>query len=246
MNDFRQPIYKFYVSRFKKNSEVIGARSTRLKKYQSTNFISPILQYSKAATILDLGCGSGQLLESLQEAGYTDVHGVDISEEQVASAKKRNLPANCQDIFEHLENVNNQYDIIYAIDLIEHFTREELGKLGTLLSKNLKAGGLIILQTPNGKSPFALRNIYGDFTHLCIFSDESIAQWLECAGFSEIKTTSPLPAPIHMREHLRCFLRKILLMLTKSFFFIMTGRKETTLGENLLTIAKKSKLHQFR
>ena len=40
----------------------------------------------KSARILDIGCGSGSFLKALSEHGYTEITGIDLSEEQVKLA----------------------------------------------------------------------------------------------------------------------------------------------------------------
>src|SRR5437870_7579155 len=47
---------------------------------------------NKAARIADLGCGYGSFLYFLHEEGYRNIAGVDISAEQVDSARKLGIP----------------------------------------------------------------------------------------------------------------------------------------------------------
>ena len=50
--------------------------------------ILPHCPPNKASPILDLGCGHGALLYALRTSGYTNVHGVDSSIQQVEAARR--------------------------------------------------------------------------------------------------------------------------------------------------------------
>lgn len=239
MDDFRKPLYDSYVSLFKKPSENKAHDGARLAQYNRKNFIGLISQYSKDVEILDLGCGSGRLLAALQGDGWFNAKGIDVSSEQIVSAVAAGIPAVCEDAFEYLRKNKGRYHIIFAIDFVEHFSRDEVLTLGQLIFEGLRPGGFLIIQTPNGKSPFALRNIYGDLTHLCIFSDESIRQWLKGSGFTHIKAESPSIVSLGWKDKIRGFLRAVIITLTRLIYFIVTSRREKNIGENLLVQAKK-------
>lgn len=42
----------------------------------------------KTAPYLDIGCGTGRLIKSLNEEGYTDLHGIDLTQKHIEVAKK--------------------------------------------------------------------------------------------------------------------------------------------------------------
>ena len=86
------------------------------------------ISQNRKIRILDLGCGSGAYIYFLQEAGYKDVYGVDISEEQVAFAQKLGINnIEQQEISLFLANVQDEtIDVVMLIDVLEHITRKEL------------------------------------------------------------------------------------------------------------------------
>jgi SAM-dependent methyltransferase len=53
--------------------------------------ILPLLPSSTDASMADLGCGGGDLLTSLNAAGYTRLAGVDLSTQQIARCHARGL-----------------------------------------------------------------------------------------------------------------------------------------------------------
>jgi 2-polyprenyl-3-methyl-5-hydroxy-6-metoxy-1,4-benzoquinol methylase len=240
MTDYRNTLYKNYVSTFKDGTGAVEPRCARIADYHKRNFISKIQNLPKNSLIIDLGCGAGQLLQSLSEAGFKNIRGIDCSPEQVARAQSNNLDVVCDDVFTYLRELEIKASAIFAIDFIEHFTKEELFTLGNQVMKNLEPGGLFIMQTPNGKSPNALRNIYGDMTHMTILSDESAEQWLKGIGFEIAETKSSEHARTSWRDYLRISIRSFLLKSQQLRLFFITGRKESSLGENLLVVARKA------
>ncbi len=74
----------------------------------------------KSATILDVGCGAGHLLRLLQNMGFTDLTGTEISPErlQIASSHStgiRYIASDTLNIFP-----DNSIDVITATGVIEH------------------------------------------------------------------------------------------------------------------------------
>jgi 2-polyprenyl-3-methyl-5-hydroxy-6-metoxy-1,4-benzoquinol methylase len=106
-------------------------------------------------TILDIGCGRGELAFALSQAG-ADVTGIDYSAEAINIAvhtfSQKSRKSNPK--FIHADfltwTTSNQFDIIIATDLIEHLEREHLPELIMKVSKLLKKNGLAIFHTaPN-------------------------------------------------------------------------------------------------
>src|SRR5262249_47783966 len=148
-------------------------------------------------------CGPGVILEFLKNKGFSNVQGIDVSQEQVAVSVKRGLNANVADVFEFLESKEQAYNAILALDFIEHFTRDEILSLIKEISKALKLGGMLLLQTPNGQGLFAGQVVYGDLTHFTIFTPESMSQVLRFAGFDLIEFHETGPVPKNFPNKLR-------------------------------------------
>lgn len=145
------------------------------------------LPENKSAAIIDLGCGPGTIAWWLQQAGYQNAQGIDISAEQIEAGRRIGVTNIEQgDIKEFLQGKKGCYDIIFARDVIEHFSKKEVFELLSLCFESLKNNGRMILQVPNGESPFAGRNRYGDFTHEISFTAVSMAQLLRTVGFDQV------------------------------------------------------------
>jgi SAM-dependent methyltransferase len=153
-----------------------------------------LLPQDKDTRFLDLGCGYGNWLYRLKQAGYRHLEGVDRSPEQVAAAHSIGLHFVEQgDIKGHLANRKaGSCDVVLAFDVLEHFTKEEALLFADEAFRVLTPGGLLVLHLPNGEG-FLSGTMYGDFTHELTVTRRSLAQLLRCAGFSEIRAYEDAP-----------------------------------------------------
>lgn len=100
---------------------------------------------NRPKNILDIGCGSGLMLNSLNNLGQT--FGMDMSDEAVSFSKeifngrveKGSLP-------DHIPYEENFFDLIIALDVIEHIDRD-VDSLITIRS-HLILGGKAIITVP--------------------------------------------------------------------------------------------------
>lgn len=146
----------------------------RLKKW---------LPLNKNISYLDVACGAGQLLFGFKTMGYNNITGIDVSPEQVAVAKKV-----CENVFqgdaiEFLSTRPNTFDLITAIDIIEHLDKDEMFDFLDVTYTSLKPNGRLIIQTPNAESPFGHKIRYCDLTHENSFDSTSLNSALKIAGF---------------------------------------------------------------
>lgn len=79
------------------------------------------------ASVLDIGCGEGDLLEVLlrEREGRVSLRGVDISVPSVQIAQKRGLPAECCDVMTMEIPDDWEVDYIVMADFIEHIPDPE-------------------------------------------------------------------------------------------------------------------------
>ena len=194
MKDIREPIYENYYSAFKKGEPRERFGFLHLRLWYNEKYLPLLREYDRNAPLLDLGCGQGFMLRYLKSAGFMNLTGIDISEEQVEKARSYGFNAIKTDAFTFLKENENQFEIIVAIDLIEHFKKEELFELLNLIHRALKPGGLFISQTPNGEGLMPGYVIYGDLTHFTILSPLSLKHILTVTGFEKIRIKELGPA----------------------------------------------------
>jgi len=240
MNDFRKELYRRYSSTFKEHISEFDEKSvaTMLSKYRY-QYLPILKEFNKDVRILELGCGRGIFLEFLINTGYKNVFGIDVSKEQIDIAKVQNLDAEEIGVVEYLERNNEKFDLIFAIDLIEHFHKDELIPLFEGIYNNLRNGGAFIFHTPNGLGINANRIIYGDLTHLTIFTPNSAIQILKLVRFNKIKFYESEPYPKNVNGTLRLLLWKIVKLFLNIIRLIETGGTEKILTQNFIGYAKK-------
>ena len=98
----------------------------------------------KTAKIFDFGCGSGYLVGELQRQGY-GASGSDISKEAVGFGRQHGIK-NIGVVEADKMPQNGPYDVILALDAIEHI-KDDMGAIRGL-EKALKPGGLFIITVP--------------------------------------------------------------------------------------------------
>ena len=84
------------------------------------------------APVLDFGCGRGEMLELLKDAGIEAV-GVDQDEDQIARCRARGLDAVCSDGLDHLSGVaDGSLGALFSSQVIEHLELDEIERLPEL------------------------------------------------------------------------------------------------------------------
>ncbi len=185
MEDWKRAVYDTYrASGYAAlNPESPKAARGRAENYKS-DFLR-LLPQDTRARILDLGCGSGFLLQFLIQQGYTSVVGIDTSSEQVDFARSRGLPVTRADASSYLES-NKGFDCVLSIDMIEHLSPAEIVEFLKSVYGALAPRGCIIIRTPNASSFCGTVTRYADFTHECTFTEKSLHQVLHACGFSSV------------------------------------------------------------
>ena len=116
--------------------------------------------------ILDLGCGRGEWLQLLQEAGL-QARGIESNKVLATQARGRNLEVIVSDALLYLRRLpEDSLNAVTAFHFIEHVGFEELIELLGEISRTLTPGGLLIIETPNPKNlVVGACNFYSDPTH---------------------------------------------------------------------------------
>lgn len=194
-NRYRRSIYIDYGKIFQDAEEVFDAGSAARWAKAYRWYFRGWLPDSKDATIVELACGGGRLLHFLLALGYTDICGVDVSPDQVDLARQVTPNVEQADVLVWLDEKKERFDLIIALDLIEHFHKDEVLRFLDLCLAALRPGGKLILQTANADSPFGMQHRYGDITHEWAFNVNQLVRLLSRAGFSENEPREQGPVP---------------------------------------------------
>ncbi len=147
---------------------------------------------------VDLGCGRGELLELMRDAGVA-AYGVDTEPDFVDLVEEKGLEVRREDAVAHVEGLAaGEVDAIVASHLVEHLPPGVVARLVGAAADALAEGGILIVETPNPESLVAGSiNFHRDPTHLRPVHPETLAFLCESAGFSEVEILrlSPVPDP---------------------------------------------------
>lgn len=145
--------------------------------------------------LLDVGCGTGQLLEAAREEGW-DAVGIEPTPDFAARAQQKGLRVHVGYLDEDFD-AQGSFDAVTLMAVLEHVPRplEMLIRVHKLLRKR----GAVIVEVPNAHRPEAwlldrlLRAKRQPWTvrtaplqspfHLSEFSKDSLAKALDLAGF---------------------------------------------------------------
>ncbi len=243
--EYRKVLYANYHTTQSGRASLTSAEALFLReKRQFEREISPLLHsVSKTSRIFDMGCGSGSLLKGLKDAGYTNVIGMDLSEEQVNMAHEFGVSeVVLGDAMQFFRGSEEQFDIITGMDIIEHFTKDELVELLQLIQSKLKKGGMAIFRTPNMDAPIATAFAIGDFTHENYLNASSAEQVMLSCGFVDVNVKpSFMRVNGFLKEGLRGILYRILnLRLKLQLFATARSTQKVLFTPNLLIVGVKS------
>src|SRR4051812_35298000 len=144
--------------------------------------------FRDAAPVLDVGCGRGELLGLLRDAGI-DARGVDADADMVAYARGEGLDVEQADALAYLEaQPDGSLGGIFAGQVVEHLPPAVLFRFLELAAQKLRPGGLLVAETINPLSPLALRAYFADLTHAQPLVPETLAMLAKQAGFPNVQT----------------------------------------------------------
>ncbi len=150
--------------------------------------MSKLLAAPDDRKILDLGCGVGFLVYFLKRQGFVHVTGIDKNENLISIAKSKvNAEFIVDDGITYLEKQKAQYDIIFLWNVLEHIPKENVMKSLRVLHNSLSDDGFVVVRTPNMTNIMAQGHFCDDFTHRSAFTEQSIAQVAQLAGFSNVE-----------------------------------------------------------
>lgn len=140
-----------------------------IQKFQNIGWENPldkmhfsrevVLNNFKEDSVLDIGCGSGFLLEKLLEKNKNlKISGLDISPVAVKKAQEKGLDCKLYDITEPLPFADNFFDSALLLDVLEHMFQPE-----PILKEAARvAGKYVYISVPNFASlPARIQVLFG-------------------------------------------------------------------------------------
>jgi ubiquinone/menaquinone biosynthesis C-methylase UbiE len=166
-------------------------RRNTSKKYAEK--ISKLLDGKASPRILEIGCGSAATFQYLREKiPNASLTGLDFSPMALELASKNN-PATkfIEGDARKLPLKSNQYDLVYSLGLIEHFSREDAKEIILEHARTTKKGGIVIIVVPAKYSALNLVRIIAGKSWPWGFEDpftkKELRRLMRSAGLGTIK-----------------------------------------------------------
>jgi O-antigen chain-terminating methyltransferase len=199
--------YRAFEDRYRGSRKLIKSRLTSYSP-----FLQPLAAKYPGGKTFDLGCGRGEWLELMVEAGFEPM-GVDLDADMLEACRERGLPVEQGDAIAYLAALeSDSHALISAFHVVEHVSFEQLGEIVREALRVLKPGGLLILETPNPENiSVATTNFYMDPSHQKPIPPLLLSFVAEHAGFDRVKVVrlqeSPelhdAAAPVHLLDVVR-------------------------------------------
>jgi ubiquinone/menaquinone biosynthesis C-methylase UbiE len=129
-----------------------GKTADRFKTNKERNNI--VLKMIRGKTILDIGCGRGELMRSMKRRGK-EVYGIDFSEKMLKGCKGLNV---LQGSAEDLPFKDDMFDCVTAVGLIEYLKVDE--RLIGEIYRVLKPKGIAIISYRNYDFKYYSKRIF--------------------------------------------------------------------------------------
>jgi O-antigen chain-terminating methyltransferase len=151
--------------------------------------------FAGCRNVLDIGCGRGEFLEAMREAGVP-ARGIDLDEESVATCRHKGLEAEPADLYVYLADLPEaSLDGIFCSQVVEHLAPERLPEMVKLCASRLARNGVIAIETPDPEclAIFAT-HFFLDPTHTRPVPRPLLAFYLEEFGVGNLQVHRLSPA----------------------------------------------------
>jgi SAM-dependent methyltransferase len=168
-----------------------------LWKFHFSKYIDP------SDCVLELGCGYAHFINNVKAGrriaidswpGFVEYLDEGV-EGHVGSVSKLAFLEDCS------------VDFAFASNLFEHLTKDDFTLVLGQLRKKLTDQGVLALLQPNYR--YAYKEYFDDFTHVSVYSHESICTFLKANGYRVVEC-SPRFMPLTIKKH-RMFVAEFLI-----------------------------------
>ena len=146
--------------------------------------------FAGAHDVLDVGCGRGELLELLREAGIA-ARGIDANERMASLCRERGLAVEQADALEYLRaQPDASLGGLVAIQVVEHLPPDYLVAFLEAAYHALRPGAALVLETINVACWMAFFETYlRDLTHARPLHPDTLRFLVEASGFTRVEVS---------------------------------------------------------
>ena len=151
--------------------------------------------FADCKAVLDIGCGRGEFLELMREAGIP-ARGIDLSAESVDLCRSKGLQAEVADLFIYLDSLEEgSLGGIFSAQVVEHLPPDRVPEMIRLAARKLVRGGVLAIETPNPAclAIFAT-HFYLDPTHTRPVPYALLAYYMQECGIGKVERHDLSPA----------------------------------------------------
>jgi O-antigen chain-terminating methyltransferase len=176
-------VYVAFENRYRGDPEEIRER---LRSY--------LPHFAGLAPLVDLGCGRGEFLALLKEAGIA-ARGVESNAQMAEHSRARGLEVTEADLLAFLRAQENAcFGGIFAAQVAEHLPPAILQAMLREAHRTLRPGGLLILETVNPRSVVGFLEVYNrDLTHERPLHPDTLRFLAAASGFSDVRVEMRAP-----------------------------------------------------
>ena len=98
------------------------------------------------AALVDVGCGTGSILRALRGLGFTDLHGLELSEYAVTRLSNEGIPMS-QGTLLNMPFPDGRFDAVIASEVLEHVIRRR--RFLRELTRIVKPNGVVLIFVPD-------------------------------------------------------------------------------------------------
>jgi SAM-dependent methyltransferase len=132
--------------------------------------------------VLELGAGYGHFINNVKCRQKTAVDRWPLMGKYLNSSVEGHISSAAELDFVETESV----DFVFASNLFEHLTQTDFALCLAEVRRTLKPGGTLNILQPNYRR--AYKEYFDDYTHVAVYSDISLCDFLEANGFEIIES----------------------------------------------------------